>query len=503
MRGVNRLLCGLVCFGAACVDLDVVNPNSPERARALAVPEDVAVLARSSVYEWWQASTHYQPYIMLETTADATTGNCCWVRFDNEEPRRPYNNHPNGGDELTARRPWDLNYRAITSAVDALRAMDDGVVFTDDPVENERMRAAALFALAAAHSNLAMVFDSAFVITQPVSASALPRLRGYREVREAALALWEEVIVLTDGKTWAWDETTLPLAGGAPTAERLHRIARTLAARTLVLTARTAADNTQTDWARVLELADGGVTGTGVADMDFAIVDDYNTWWDYIKNYGAWSERFRVDQRLINRMAANIPVRFAGLASQPVPEPDDDRLGIAALPCSVPDPLSCTAGNTEDFVYLGTVVGDPGRGLWMQSPFWHRRYVLSSFEVPGSVNIGQPLPHVLAAENDLMIAEALARTGGDLVRAAGLVNKTHVGRGGRTPVAALQGAVLAGVNYERDVELLNTGGIALFDRRRVDGLQLGTLRHLPVPGRELEALGKPLYTYGGVGQPDM
>jgi len=54
--------------------------------------------------------------------------------------------------------------------------------------------------------------------------------------------------------------------------------------------------------------------------------------------------------------------------------------------------------------------------------------------------------------------------------------------------------VLDGIEYERDVELLNTGGIAFFDRRLVDGLQRGMIRQLPVPGKVLAELGKPFYT---------
>jgi hypothetical protein len=78
--------------------------------------------------------------------------------------------------------------------------------------------------------------------------------------------------------------------------------------------------------------------------------------------------------------------------------------------------------------------------------------------------------------------------------------------------------LLAAIFYERDVELMNTGASqAWFDRRRIDpalvyngvpigntwaykggtSLQLGTPRHLPLPAKELETLGLPVYTYGG------
>lgn len=210
------------------------------------------------------------------------------------------------------------------------------------------------------------------------------------------------------------------------------------------------------------------------------MINDYYTWWDYIKEYGNEPGSMQVDQRLIHRMAPNIPARFNGLDKQPLPEPIDARLALANLPCTPITVLSCIEGIDADYVYLGYVSGPVNRGIWMQSPFFHRRYVLVSYAVPVEVNIGQALPHVLAAENDLMIAEALLE-----------------------PVLPRPQELLAAIEYERDVELLNTAAIALFDLRRVDGLQPYQWRHLPVPGSELVARGLPHYTYGGGGRPDM
>jgi hypothetical protein len=105
---------------------------------------------------------------------------------------------------------------------------------------------------------------------------------------------------------------------------------------------------------------------------------------------------------------------------------------------------------------------------------------------------------VLAAENDLLWAEALVRTGGDLTLAAAKVNNTRVGRGQLPAVAADANAIMDAIHYEQDVELLTTGaGVQWFNRRRIDGLQPGTPRHLPVPAKELEIDQLPIYTFGG------
>lgn len=493
----------VLLFSTACAELDVTNPNQPDIKRALASGEDVVNIASSSVNSWWLASTHYEPYMMLQVTADAATANFgnFGMRFNNEEPRIPYNNNSSSGDELAARRPWTLNYSALGAANDAGSALAGGIVIPGAAAEAEKVQAAVLFTQAGAHMNLALLFDKAFVITSPPDAANLPVLKPYAEVRDSALALWGQLITLTAGKTWEWDNAWLPTPYPM-TASMLNRVANTMAARTLMLSARNATENTATNWTQVLAYANAGITGTGFADADFAIVDDGGTsWYDYIKLYGNLDSWTRVDQRVINRMASNIPVTFNGLTNQPVPVPEDNRLVLSNGTCAA-NLGSCLVGITADYVYTGRLIGDPGRGVHKQSPFYHRRWRESSFAVPD--NTGALDVHILAAENDLMIAEAEARrAGGDLARAAALVNKTHVTRGGRAAVAANQAAILAAIAYERDVELLNTGGISLYDRRRVNGIQNGTFRHLPVPARELEVLGLPIYTFGGVGLPDM
>lgn len=509
----NRFLRSIVApaavlFSAACVDLEVTNPNQPDIPRALGTPGDVSRIASSSVNSWWIAATHYEPAMMMQVTADHATANFgnFGMRFNNEEPRIAYANSSASGDELAVRRPWTLHYAALGAANDAISALDNGISM-GSTAENERVRSAALFTQAATHSYLAMMFDQAFVVTAPPDPTNLPVLRPYAEVRDSAMALLDALIALTNGKTWAWDDTWLPLFDASPTATVINRIANTLAAQTLVLSARTSAENTATNWARVLTYADRGITGTGLTPMDFSIIDDGGiNWYDYIKLYGNLHSWTRVDQRLINRMDPTIPARFNGITNQPATTPVDNRLQrAAALPCGN-NPESCMVGNTSDYVDLRTVIGDPGRGIWMQSTFYHRRWRLTSFANAGAVRLGGENVNILAAQNNLMIAEALARTGGDLTRAANLVNSTRVTRGGLAPVAADANAILAAIEYEWDVETLNTHGLSLMNRRRwpaPNSIQAGTMRHLPVPARELEVLGLPVYTYGGVGNPDM
>ncbi len=482
---------------AACAELDVANPNNPDIARALASPADVAKIAKSSVNTWFLASTYPEPYLMLQVTADAATANFgnFGMRFNNLEPRVAYNNNSAGGDAAATVRPWDDNFGALGAANDALRALASGIVIPGAD-GNAKTRAAGLFAQAGAMTNLALIFDRAFVVTEATDLAAAPSLVPYTVVRDSALKKWDELITLTQGKTWSWDGDVMPLSVPA-TAANINRIANTMAARTLMLSARTGTENAATNWARVLSYADKGITGTGLADINFGVIGDgVNVWYSELVGYGNLDNWTRVDQRLINRMAPNVPAKYAGTNVAPITT--DLRLGTANLPCTgAGQPNACLTGVTTDFVYLATVIGDPARGIFMQSPYYHRRWRDVSYAVPDAAQSGRFIPYVIAAENDLMIAEALVRSNGDLGRAATLVNKTRVTRGGLAPVAANSAALLAAISYERDVELLNTNGLALFDARRLEQLQAGTFRQLPIPAKELETLALPIYTFGG------
>jgi hypothetical protein len=168
-----------------------------------------------------------------------------------------------------------------------------------------------------------------------------------------------------------------------------------------------------------------------------------------------------------------------------------------------PKATSADARLTTDLTYRGSVLGQAARGVYMQSPWYHSRYEYYAW-VSDNPQVG-PAPYTLAAENDLIIAEALVRTGGSKAQAATLINKTRVGRGHLAPLTGGESndVLINAILYERDIELMATGpGLPMYDHRRFDALQAGTLRHLPVPAKELEVLQLPLYSFGGVGPND-
>ncbi len=487
LRGLSAGVVLVLASTACQTDLDVTNPNNPDVDRALATPEDVQNIAISSVNNWYLTSTYVEPYIMLAVTADVLTGNFgnFGMRFNNLEPRIPYGNNSAGGDREVTNRPWEDNYSTIGAANDVIRVMRGGSLGDETP--HEKFLALALWTRAASLMNLALIFDRAFVVNEEFNPETddAPELLPFEQVSDSASKWFDELDELTADADYDYeDEEPIPLASGILTGEQLNRIGNTMHALLLAYTPRRASEVAGVDWAKVKTLAEKGIgTGTAGAPFDMVVEGDGGTnWWSYINYYGNEPSWVRVDTRLMNRMDPSQPVKFTGTI--------------------VPKGTSPDARYNSDFTHAGDVIGDAGRGIYMQTPWWHSRYQAHRRFSPTAA--GTPVPYLLAAESDLVLAEALIRTGGSLAQAATLINITRVGRGGLPAATAAEGAdkLLEYIDYEREVELLNSSGFHHFRRRHVDGLQTGTLRHLPIPAKELETLQLPIYTFGGVGQPD-
>jgi starch-binding outer membrane protein, SusD/RagB family len=476
-------------FVSGCNNLDVTNPNNPDIARALASPDDVKALAQSTVHSWYMATVSAEnpangdvaPFHFGSVTSDVTTANYgnFGMRYNNLEPRIAYENKSSGGDRFVTELPWDRQYATIGATNDVLRALKNGLSLgTAD--DTEKYKEEAQFSQAASYTYLAMEFDRAFVVTEDNDPTSKPELVPYTAVRDSTIRMWETLIAATAAHNYTYAVTDLPMPDGALNSARINRIANTMAAMVLAYTPRIPSQSAAVNWAKVAAFADKGI-GTGSAGAPFNVVvqGDGQTWWSYIAAYGDDWGWIRMDHRVINRMNPAVPAKFNG-----------------TIP---PQGSSSDARYTTDFKYKTPPIGDPARGIYMQSVFYHSRYEDHSFESPNAA--ATAVPYMLAAESDLIRAEALIRSGGSLVTAAALINNTRVTRGNLTPATGAEGtaALLSMISYERDIELTNTSGTTLYWRRVVTDqpMQAGTVCQLPIPAKELETLALPLYTFGG------
>jgi hypothetical protein len=486
--------------GSGCGDLEVTNPNAPDVERALASAEDVKNLAISTVNSWYLTSTYIEPYMSASVTSDNHTSNFgnFGMRFNNLEPRIAYENLSAGGDREVARAPWDFNYSTLGAANDALRAFTGGLSL-GSTAETNKYKHLAMFTQAASMANLALWFDKAFIIDETFDLNGpAPELKPYTDVSAAAVAKFEALITSSTGNTATYTQAEFPMVGNL-TGSRLNRMANTMAAITMAYTPRNATENAAVNWAKVATLADKGIgTGSAGAPFDVMVTGDNTNWYSYLNYYGNEHSWVRIDHRLINLMDGTTPVKFNGTVVGRGTSPDS-RYTTDFEFCQASNP----APTTGDASCQAAVIGDPGRGIYMQSNWYHRRYDHHARTTPGT-SARTAVPYLLAAESDLIRAEALIRSGGSKTTAAALINTTRNGRGG---LPALTGAednatMLAAIDYERQVELVSSGGFELQRARQglTARLQVGTYRHLPIPAKELETLGLPIYTFGGPGK---
>lgn len=497
-----------VMAASGCGDLDIVNPNNPDVDRALASPNDVKNLAISTMNSWYLTATQNHPAAMTSVTADVSAANFgnFGMRFNNLEPRIAFENLSAGGDREAVRVPWDFTYSTLGAANDALRAFAGGLQLAD-AAETAKYRSLAAFTQAASLMHLAIWFDKAFIIDETFDLNgAPPELRPFADVSAAAVAKWEALAAATATGSATYSATEFP-STPALTTNRINRLANTFAALTMAYTPRNGAQNAAVNWAKVAQLAEKGI-GTGTAGAPFNLVvtgDGYrtgfeacNTWCSFINRYFNEHSWMRIDHRLINRMDGTTPVKFDGNVPPKGTSPDarydtDFEYCQASNPAPADGNPSCQA----------PVIGSAARGIYMQSSWYHKRYEAHS-RTAGSTAGKAPVPYILAAESDLIRAEALLRSGGSSVTAAQLINNSRVGRGNLPPLTGAEGnaVLLTAIDYERDVELLATNGFELPRARQdlVPRLQAGTLRHLPIPAKELETLGLPIYTFGGPGK---
>jgi len=473
-------------LAGACNDLDVTNPNNPDVERALSSPEDVQSLAISTLNSWYLNATTIEDPHMQSVTADVTSANFgnFGMRFNNLEPRIAYNNSSANNDRFVTEEAWDFSYGTIGAANDALRAIKGGLSL-GSPTITEKYQHLAMFSQAASYFKLGLMFDKAFVVTEDSDPVTPPTLVPYAAVVDSASAMFDRLIAASAGKNHTYSVTDLPMPDGALTSARLNRIANTMHALLLAYEPRNPSQAAAVNWAKVAALAEKGIgTGSAGAPFDFKVQGDGlgfdgGTWYSYLAAYGDERTWIRTDHRVINRMNPNVPAKFDG-----------------TIP---PEGSSPDARYTSDFSYVPPPIGDPARGIYMQSVFVHDRYFDHTVLSPTR---GQTaVPYLLAAESDLVRAEALIRSGSSRVTAAQLINNTRVNRGGLTPATGAEGdaALLSMISYERDIELINTSGTTLWWRRSITDqpVQPGTVCHLPIPAKELETLGLPIYTFGG------
>lgn len=526
------LLLGGAVFLVSCdgvADLNVENPNAPDRERAVTDPGDVEAILQGSFRSFWQGvyesqalgigTQSYAPGPHLDMMGEATTTTNAVSDFVgySAKPMGQLQNSSGYSGLGAMKVPWENLNGAMSSANDVIFAIEeDGLdIVVDGSDRTTRTRAAAYLVRGLAHGYVANIFDQGYLQTLDFPQNQnQPEVSDYGAVLDQAISDLQQARSIAEGSSFEL-AGVLPWAGSPPNAEQVAQIANTMSARFVVQNSRTLDENTgstiggseQYGWNDVLQWTRNGIEedislqlSTDPYEDDYAALSTLINWY------------FRVDHRIINLMDSDYPARYP---------PEKAANGEAIPPAESEDERLCDSPRTEGTGGFGDIVGadrepdncfyfyvdnfdigfDSGRDASSFSTYWWAPQWATTIgnEVPYA---GGPRPLFLENENRTLQAEAEIRAsnGGGVSAARELVNNgSRTNIGGLDPLSTSdQNEVLKAIYYERAVQLARTvPALAWADLRRRDALFAGTPTHLPLPAGELETVRRDVYSFGG------
>lgn len=511
-NSMKRMLAvGLVAVlgTAACQDLDVANPNNPDREDALANPGDVETLISSAWYPYWNRTqvngTVYHPMNAISGIMSTSVANNAGLEMS-VIPRPVYDNNPASDMSGLARFPWYDFYSGLDSGNEGLRQLDEGMELGEDGEDTERAYAWAKFGQGLNLGMLGLFYDQAFIATEETDLedpTALV-LEPYQGVIDASVAAFEEAAQIASSNSFEIPGEWFRLVGGL-SSDQLARIAHSMAARNLVLSARTPADRAALDWNRVISHIDQGIQEDVYVDHDR-------------DELGSANYKRRVQENFFNGFFfSQFFLAYADVSGNSqdwlaLPVNDRERVHIES-----PDQRVLEGGDPmvggKYMIYRPTNNFRDERGTWRQSYYQLQRFVDAEGDV---IWRDGPLLIISVDEMELYRAEGLARmNGGTSAAAAQIANeRTRVPNGELPPLTAdgvpesadcvpryYDGSCMGLVDaiiYERILETAGFDATRDWMEARAWGhLVENTFVHLPVPGRELETLDMPIYTFGG------
>jgi hypothetical protein len=510
MRKLTGLGAAALLLLTACVDLDTTNPNNPDRDRVLSNPADVQSLISTSYQAFFDNAQQTNPGLPNAAMADNLTGGFFdFGVFDvTTLPREVFDASPLNTRGFVGRAPWSRLYPVISNVNDGLGAIDGGLrIIIDGVDQTPRAQAFGKFVQGISHGYLALYYDQALIVTEDTDLEAMdPRaFQPWEEVLAASLQMLDEAIAIAQANSFTIPASSDWINGRQMTSQQFIRVINSYYARLLAYSPRTWEARNAVDWNAVLQRIDGGVTD------DFGPDGLLNVWESNMRRLLARVRTNPSDHVRPSYMALG-PADTSGAFQRWVNAPPAQRDTFAIR---TPDRrIHGATGITQAGLYFGrhrSTIWPAARGTYRWSHYFYRRDGLGdSWHTGLQVTISR-------TEMDLLKAEALIRLN-RAAEAVPLVNRTRVANGqlppvtieGPPPGAACVprkhngdcGSLWDALIHERQLENMGIeGSIMWWDFRGLGRLAEGTLLHFPISGIELENLGLPVYSFGGVGGP--
>jgi hypothetical protein len=495
---------------AGCAELDTTNPNEPDRERVLASAQDVQALISTSYRAYFDNAQQTNPGLPTSAMADNITGGFFdfGVHDVSTEPRSVFDASPLNTRGFVGRAPWSRLYPVISNVNDALAAIDDGLAITTGTGgadQTPRARAFGKFVQGISVGYLGLYYDQALIVTENTDLELMDPTAfvPHPVVLDTAMAMLDEAIAIANANSFTIPGSADWINGVTLSSDDLIRVINSYAARLMVYAPRTWEERANVDWDEVLRRIDAGIT------EDFAPEGLLEIWESNMRRLFT-RVRARPGDHVRPDYIALGPADTSGAFQAWFATPSADRMPFQI---STPDRrIHGADGPDEEGLYVGynlNTIWAESRGTYRWSYYYFHR------DGTGDTWHTGPQVTMSRTEMDLLKAEALIRLG-RAPEAVPLINATRVANGELAPVSVDGppddaacvprkvtgecGSLWDALMHERSLENMGIEGtIMWWDARGLGRLMEGTPVHFPVSGIEIENLGLPLYTFGGVG----
>lgn len=516
----------LLVIAAACrSDLTVENLSNPDIERVFGTPASVEATLAAGYQSIHNSSANQALWpetqmLGLETYSSLNNFNM-GVRVS--IPRNPISNSngsPSFNSEFTN---FSKASRLIVNALDAHAKLLKAGNTIGTPAQDLRARAFGWFAGGANLGWLAMIYDSAAIVSTGMPSDSIPPLSSAQDVTKAALVMLDSALAYTTNPA-ATGAGGFPLpatwlGGNAFTATQFARLIRSYRARFRAGVARTPAQRAAVDWQKIIDdteagiqedflVSVGGSTGWNLGDMSQIYVDP--GWGQISLMYFGMADVSGAYKTFITT-ALNQRSGFFLVITPDKRWPAGSTR--AAQQAASPQPVSAAS---KPYISNRTVADVAGDG-WGVSYYDFYRYKY----IRNAANQGL-YPEFMKAENDLLGAEAYIQKG-NIAAAAAKIDLTRVANGGlpalsgvitsatqqvpggascvpQVPIGGSVscGTILEAMKYEKRIETAYSSfGRWWIDSRGWGDLIEGTAYEYPVPYQEMQSRQKPYYNLGG------
>jgi hypothetical protein len=529
MKAIQTLVSAalLVLVAADCNnDLAVENLSNPDVARVFATGPSIEATIAAGYQTVHNGTTNQAlwPEALMHSLEQYSSLNNFNMGVRVAIPRAPIVNSNGSPSVFTEFSALSREARLAVEALDALETYVKAGNTLGTHAQDIRARSFGFFVAGTSMGWLAMIYDSAGVVSTGMPSDSIPPLSGAADVAKAALTMLDSAYAIAidpaaNGAGGFPLPTSWLSSSAAVSADQYARLIRSYRARFRAGVARTPAQRNAIDWQKIIDDTEGGIqadylsnvggtTGWNVGDMSQIYVDP--GWGQISMMYMGMAD---VSGGYANFIATPIGTRSGYFL---VTTPDKRWPAGATRADQQKASVQPTSVSSKPYISNRSVADIPGDG-WGVSfyDFYRFKYIRNAS------NIGL-YPDFLKAENDLLAAEAYIHNG-NIAAAAAKIDITRVGSGGLpalsgTVTTATQvvpggaqcvpqvpngstvscGTILEAMKYEKRMETaLSSFGRWWIDGRGWGDLITNTVLEYPVPYQEMQARQKPSYNLGG------